>query len=223
MVGYVTMAAFVFALTFALFLAWPFIWKAATTLTFSETLGTGAGSGAGTGAANAGTGSRVAKGTEAPGGWSWLEIGGLVAGIAVFIVFVAAVAVYLRRGSGETEEQRAKREAERIRREVAKPIGRNRFAFVAGQAGRAGEAAGKAALRVGGRIGRFATTATNAELEKQREAIILMRKGLGEIQDKTGNEYTEFKAKVEKAETVHLANREKWNGGSTKFDSIIER
>ena len=218
MVGYVTMAAFVFALTFALFLAWPFIWKAATTLTFSETLGTGA--------ANAGTGagtSRAAKGTEAPGGWSWLEIGGLVAGIAVFIVFVAAVAVYLRRGSGETEEQRAKREAERIRREVAKPIGRNRFAFVAGQAGRAGEAAGKAALRVGGRIGRFATTATNAELEKQREAIILMRKGLGEIQDKTGNEYTEFKAKVEKAETVHLANREKWNGGSTKFDSIIER
>ena len=171
MVGYVTMAAFVFALTFALFLAWPFIWKAATTLTFSETLGTGA--------ANAGTGagtSRAAKGTEAPGGWSWLEIGGLVAGIAVFIVFVVAVVVYIRRGPGETRDAKLKREREEA---LAGPA--RRFRIVT--AGKAGKDATAFLGRQAGRAGQFLAKATNSELENQRRLLNKWKEEAGKITD----------------------------------------
>lgn len=219
MVGSVTIVAFVFALVFALFLAWPAIWKLITVGYLSDTgtgsaAGTKAGTKAGTGG-GAGGETTAAKGDVATG-WSPLEIGGLVGGIAAFIAFVAIVVVFIRgRGSGEPGKDPLDA--------IEVDISRGRLRNAARGATAVTKETGSFLGRNAGKVARFVSVSTNAELKKQQELLRTMRKGLDEIANKEGLEYKMFKEHTLKQLEIFKENvRLNKNGKDTGFATIEE-
>jgi hypothetical protein len=224
MVESVTIVAFVFALVFAIFLAWPSIWKLITVGYLSETgTGSAAGTKAGTKAGTGGGNSTAAKDSvDAAGGWSPLEIGGLVGGIAAFIAFVAIAVVIVRSRRGKPP-----RTADSALKDALKMnISGSRTRNVARGAKELAKAAGRGVGRNVGRAARFVASldvTTNAELAKQKEELKEMGKRLEQMRKANSGDLVKFTEHILAQTEIFGRNVSKYRAKSNDAFEAIKK